>query len=252
MSKPREVPGASTAQRCLRLLKLLGAHHARGLSAAEIVSATGDERSAVQRALSSLLAEGLVQRSTRRYHLGVESLHLGLATLVQSPLVDACRPVLQQMARVTGDTVFMSVRFGDHILCVYRGEGSSPVRAFRTREGDVRVLGTTAGGLALLARLDDQRIRAIYDHHTPVFDQARLDYATLRRHVARTRRDGYAVLSDNVSVGVTAIGISLLRNGEPFATAAIAAAKPRMAQNRLEALFEMLKTLKTVSWPFDA
>lgn len=247
MSKLREVPGAQTAQRALRILKLLRLHHQEGLTAQQVVLATADERSAVQRALDSLVTEGLAQRSPdrRRFHLGIEAMHIGRATLQKSPLVGQHQFALQRIARLSGDTVFLSIRVGDFILCVHREEGSSPVRAPRTRMGDLRVLGTTAGGLALLSTLPDDEIRRVHERHGAAFDQARMDYAKLRRQVVQTRRHGHALLSDNVSEGVTSVGVCLrVATGEPFAVAAIAAARARMGAERVPELVRLLKILQ--------
>ena len=247
MSNSRGIPGARTAQRALRLLKLLATHHAQGMTAREIAQALSEERSAVQRALASLIAEGLVQRASdrQRYQLGVEAMHIGLATLAQSPLLERYRFDLQKIARATGDTVFLSVRIGDYVLCVHRDEGTSAVRVARTRAGDIRVLGTTAGGLALLSRLQEGEVRRIYDRHQAAFDAARMDWADLRRLMAQARRQGFAVLSDNVSEGVTSLGVCLQLDDadEPFAAAAIAAARPRMGAARMAELYRVLQGL---------
>lgn len=245
VSKPRGIPGAQTAQRAMRILKLLGSCHAQGLTTQQIVAATGWDRSAVQRALNSLVEEGLAEREPqhKRYHLGVEAMHIGRATLQLSPLVGRFKPYLDDIARVTGDTVFLSVRIGDFALCVYREEGSSPLRVPRTRKGDLRVLGTTAGGIALLATLGEAEIRAIFDRHVEAFQQARLDFAALREKISWTRRHGFAIVSDNISEGVTSLGICLGLGGEPFAAVALAAATSRMGGERIAALHELLRKL---------
>jgi DNA-binding IclR family transcriptional regulator len=247
VSNSREIPGAQTAQRALRILKLLAAHHDTGLSAPQIVALTGAERSAVQRSLVSLVEEGLAQRSVdRRYHLGIDAMHIGRAALQHPPLLERHRFALQKIARLTGDTVFLSVRIGDFVLCVHREEGSTPVRAPRTRVGDLRVLGTSAGGLALLSALPDEAIRAIHDRHVAAFEQARIDLPRLRRLVAQTRRAGHAVISDNVSEGVTSIGLCLEVPGqapgsEPFAAVALSAARSRMGADRVLVLQQLLQ-----------
>lgn len=246
MSNPREIPGAQTAQRVLQILKLLGDHHASGLTAREIEAGTGAERSAVQRALRSLLAEEFVQRdpTQRRYHLGVEAMHLGRATLQRSPLVVAHKFALQKIARISGDTVFLGVRMGDFVLCLHCEEGAAAMRVFRSRVGDLKPLGTTAGGLALLADMPDEEIRHLYERHVSAYDSARLDYATLRQRVAQLRHDGYAVISDSVSQGVTGIGITLARGGAPFATVSVGAVTARMSADRLPVLHGLLRQLE--------
>lgn len=248
MSNPRVITGAQTAQRALRILKLLGRHHSSGLTPLEIANATASDRSAVQRALGSLMQEGLVQRTvdSRRYHLGLEAMQLGRATLTRSPLLDNYQFSLQRVARITGDTVFLTIRLGDFIQCAYRDEGATAVRAPRTRTGDIRVMGTTAGGLALLARLDDEEIRMLHGRHKLAFSQAGMDFGTLMNNIAFARRNGYAVLSDNVSEGVTSIGVCLSGESTPFAAVSIAAARSRMNIERIEALRGLLAALPPV------
>ena len=64
--------------------------------------------------------------------------------------------------------------------------------------------------------MKDEDIRILYLRHVSAYEAAGLDFAGLRRHVSQVRRDGYAVISDSVSKGVTGIGVGL-GQGEPFA-----------------------------------
>ena len=118
------------------------------------------------------------------------------------------------------------------------------MRAPRTRVGDLRVIGTTAGSLALLSTFGDDAVRAMFERHGPAFAQAGIDLASLRRHVALARSAGCGVLSDNVSEGVVSVGICLRGPGAPFAVAAIAAAKSRMNAERLRMLQQALRSLQ--------
>ncbi len=242
MSKLGESPGGQTAVRTLKILKLIGQHNADGLTARHIREALGEERSAVQRALQSLISEGLVQRGTnlRHFHLGVEAIHLGQATLRQSPLVSKYQFALQKIARVTGETVFLSVRLGNFSLCLSRVQGTLPVPTMRARVGDMKVLGTNAGGLALLSTLPDAEIKRIHEDNIAAFRQAGLGLPAVWRHVAQARQSGYVVLSDAVSKGVTTLGIIIGDRDEPFASAAIASPKERMNTYRAQELAHIL------------
>ena len=243
MSKPRDIPGAKTSQRALRILKLLREHHVGGMTLPEIIAATGAERSAVLRAVNGLVEEGFIEQApSRQYHLGVEAMHLGRATMLRSPLVSAYRPALQRLARVTGHTSFIGVRMGDFILCLHREEGSSPVRSRLTRAGELKPLGTTAGSLALMANMRDRDLQEIYQRHVGAYEAARLDFPGLCQHVRHVRRHGYGVLRDSVSEGVTAIGVGL-GGREPFATVSMAAATSVMGPERLAELYAELKCI---------
>lgn len=243
VSKIGTIPGANTAQRTLRILKLIGQHHADGLSARAIQDTLGEERSAVQRSLGTLLAEGLIQKgpNQRLFHLGMEAIHLGQATLRQSPLVARYQFALQQIARITGDTVFLSVRVGDFSYCVFRAAGEFSVRASPAREGDMWVLGTNAGSFSLLATLPPDEIQRIYDRYPAAFSRARMGLPAIWQQVDQARRHGYAVLSDAVTEGVTSLGLALGDPKEPFASAVIAVSRTRMKHGRAQELYQLLR-----------
>lgn len=242
MSKLRAIPGASTAQRALRILKLIG-QHAEGLSARQIQDALGEERSAVQRSLHVLQAEGLIQKgpNQRLFRLGMEAIQLGQSTLEQSPLVAKYQFALQHLARITGDTVFLSVRLGDFSYCVYRATGEFSVRASPARVGDIWVLGTNAGGFSLLASQPPAEIQRIYERYPSAFSRAGMGLPAIWNQVNQVQKQGYAVLSDAVTEGVTSIGLALGDHKAPFASAVIAASRTRMKNGRAQRLYEILK-----------
>lgn len=179
--------------------------------------------------------------SQRLFHLGMEAIHLGQATLRQSPLVAKYQFALRQIARITGDTVFLSVRIGDFSYCVFRATGEFSVRASPARVGDMWVLGTNAGGFSLLATLPPDEIQRIYERYPAAFLQARMGLPAVWQHVAQARDRGYAVLDDAVTEGVTSIGLALGNPREPFASAVIAASRTRMKNGRAQALYRLLK-----------
>lgn len=243
MSKSREIPGARTSQRALRILKLLRENNLNGMTMPEIIVATGGERSAVQRALDGLVEEGFVDRSpARRYHLGVEAMHLGHATMLRSPLVSTYRLALQRIARTTGHTAFIGVRMGDFILCLHCEEGSTPMRARLTRPGELKPLGTTAGSLALMANMRERDLHTIYQRHVGAYEAAGLDFAALCQHVRHVRRNGYGVIRNSVSEGVTGIGVGL-GGTEPFATVSMAGPTSLLGPKRLAELYAELKSV---------
>lgn len=72
----------SSAQRVLRIQKIMKGHSLQGLSNAEIAKALGDTPANVSRALGILMEEGLVnQLESGRYGPGMELAQLGVAHL---------------------------------------------------------------------------------------------------------------------------------------------------------------------------
>lgn len=230
--------GAQSLRKALRVLRLLGANHDEGLRLADVIAQTGIERSTAHRLLSCLVEEQFAERDQngRRYRLGMESMRLGFASLRRAPVVDTYRPVLQKLARLSEDTVFLVVRQGDYAICLHREEGAFPVRIFTINVGITRPLGIGAAGLALLASLPDAEIEAHRRRHATAFDGAGLSALTLARAVERTRRLGYAETVDVITQGVSGVGALIPTGGAPFVAVSIGSITSRLDAGRRAAL----------------
>ena len=99
---------------------------------------------------------------------------------------------MQRLARMSGDTVFLVIRQGDHCLCLHREEGPFPVKVFTTDIGGRRLLGLGAGGLAIMARLPDAEVLRIYERNAAEYAQADFTRERLLRAVHQTRAQGWA------------------------------------------------------------
>jgi len=243
MSTSSETPGAQNMRRALQVLRVLGHHHEGGMSVSEVVAATSLERSTAHRLLTCLVEERFADRdaATRRYRLGLEAMRLGFASLSRSPLLARYEGVVQRLARMSEDTVYLLLRQGDHTVCVRREDGAFPIKIFSTRVGDTRVLGVGVGGMALLAAAPDEDIARIRAQHAQAFDAAGLTASRFEKVVARTRKMGYAEMTDTVTQGVAGVGAVIPDpGGAPFAAISIASIKPRMTPSRRAELGAML------------
>jgi DNA-binding IclR family transcriptional regulator len=82
----------------------------------------------------------------------------------------------------------------------------------------------TAGGKAMLADLDWSEVEALYPHGLPPWPHAKIrDLPSLRRHLAKVRRQGYGVNLQECEPGLTAVGMSLRsRSARPIAALSVA------------------------------
>ncbi|MDQ2140232.1 IclR family transcriptional regulator [Alcaligenaceae bacterium B3P038] len=242
MSTTKETPGAQTMRRSLQVLRALGAHHEEGLTVSEVIAITELERSTAHRLLTCLVEEQFAERDTlsRRYRLGLEAMRLGFATLKRAPLVATYQPILQRLARISEDTVFLLARQGDYTVCLAREDGAFPVKIFSTRVGDIRPLGIGVGGLAILAAAQDDDIARIREQHAPAFFEAGLPPVLMNEVISRTRQRGFSELVDTVTQGVGGVGAVIPDASGPFAAISIAAINPRMASARRAELGELL------------
>jgi len=228
-----EVRGTQAVARALGLLQLVADHHPQGLALSGLTSALGLDRTTAYRLMSSLVQSGYVERDAERvYRLGLRAMQLGLAAMNGAPLVQACRPLMQQLARRTEDTVFLVVRNGDYGHCLHCEEGAFPVKALVLQIGGMRVLGIGSAGMTLLSRLDDAQIDALHARHRDEFAPRNLTAARLRRLAAQAREQGYSATLGLVSEGVGGVGMSFDLPHGGHAAISIAAIAGRMQPDR--------------------
>lgn len=243
MDNPTGTAGTQSLRRALSLLRLLAEHHEDGIRLADVMEASGLERSTAHRLLSCLVEERFAERdgSGRIYRLGVDAMQLGFASMRRVPLVDTCRPLMQKLARMSGDTVFLVIRQGDYCLCLHREEGHFPVKVFTTEVGGRRLLGLGAGGLALMAALADAEVERIFERHVADYAQAAFTRERLLQAVRRTRTTGHADIVDTLTTGVSGVGCTFAASPGTLAAISFGAITPRLPPERKLELAALLK-----------
>ena len=234
--------GAQSLRRALQLLRLLAQHQEGGLKLSEVITASGLERSTVHRLLSCLVEEQFAEREAdgKAYRLGVEAMQLGFASMRRTPLVESCRALMQKLARLSGDTVFLVIRQGDYCVCLHREEGHFPVKVFTTDVGERRLLGIGAGGLALMATCADAEIRNALERHADQYAQAGFTAADMMLAVQRTRKTGYADITDTITTGVSGVGRTFAVSPTTSAAISFGAISPRLPPARKEEMAQLL------------
>lgn len=238
----KSTAGAQSLRRGLQLLRLLAEHQEDGIRLNDAMAASGLQRSTCHRLLACLVEEQFAERDAdgKAYRLGVDAMQLGFAAMRRVPLVDQCRALMQRLARMSGDTVFLVIRQGDHCLCLHREEGPFPVKVFTTDVGGRRLLGLGAGGLALMALLPDSEVLRIFKRHTEEYAQAGFPRERLLRAVHQTRVQGWADITDTLTAGVSGVGVSFAAAPGTIAALSFGAITPRLPIERKRELARLL------------
>jgi DNA-binding IclR family transcriptional regulator len=168
----------------------------------EISQAISLPKTTTFRILSTLVKAGyLVQLQDQSY--GPSYKLMTLASVAQKCLGirDLAHPVLEKLAAETGETAEISMLDGDHRVCLDAVESTSSLKSIINPGARLPLL-YGATGKVLLARMDGVDVDRV------VRDQARaneIDNARLKRLLAKIRRQGYAVTSNERVRGATAI-----------------------------------------------
>lgn len=225
------------------MVQLIGANHSKGMALRDLVTLSGLSRPTAYRLVACLVQEGFAEKDalSGRYRLGLQAMQLGLRVMERPPVVERYRRAMKSLARLTGDTVFLIMRQGDHGLCLHRELGDFPIKALVMDVGERRLLGIGTGGLAILAQQSGAEVTAAYARNAKRYSDAGLECAQLLADVQEVRQRGYALLKDRISVGVAGVGCSLEIEPGSVAAISIATVSPRMSLLRAQELAAMIQ-----------
>jgi len=238
---PAPAARTQSISRAIDIVTLVRCFNISGLRLQDILDASCLSKSTAHRLLQELTANGLLRKTPQgRYKLGRLSYELGLAASIDYNVLDLCGPELDQIAKATGDTVFLAVRSGNDSLCVDKRAGRSGlVRPIGLSKGHLQPLGLGAGGLAILSFLPHAQRDAIIQANGPrlsLYDG--LSPSSLVRRVDETRRLGYSCMANFVVPDVSSIGIALLdRTGRPMVAISVAARAASMTTAHRREIF---------------
>ena len=199
--------------RALRLLELLGDVDGAGLTVTEVSRQLPASKSAAFALLHTLTVHGYVAEVAPgpRYRLGPSVIRLGDRVTQGMPLIEICRPIMQELTAKTGWTSRVAVFDNGYPVFLDRVEGTGTIR-FYTPLGQRELPHRSAAGKAMLATLPDDRIRSISEeaglprrtrHTITSIDDLLAD-------IALCRQRGFAVDDEEGDDGVFCVGAAFL------------------------------------------
>ena len=188
----------------------------------EIARLLGMSKSGVHGVLATLHRRGFVQRGAEGdYRLGLRAWEVGSAAAPME-LVRSAAPHMERLSRDLSEGVILGLLDGFDVVYIHLVDSPQPVRV-HTSVGDRIRAHCTSTGLALLAALPEERLRAILPARlAKVTEDTITDREELLRELQRTRLRGYAVNRGGwqTEVGGAAVAI-------PGTDAALCVAAPR-------------------------
>lgn len=193
--------------RGLDLLRAFG-RDAPSLTISEAAARAGMTRAGARRLLHTLLALGYARQEGGSFRLTPKVLELGQAYLSSLSLREAAQPVLDRLADTLDEVAALSILEGDEIVFVARAERRSPLARGIGLGGRLPAFATSMGRV-LLAGLDPAQARERLESK-PLEAWTRFtrrSVPALLRELGEIRTRGYAVVSEELELGVCGIAV---------------------------------------------
>jgi IclR family transcriptional regulator, pca regulon regulatory protein len=247
--QPRNSDFVQSLDRGLAVIRAFGPDRER-LSLSEVARATGLTRAATRRFLLTLVKLGYVRSDGREFSLRPRVLELGYAYLSGLGMPEVAAPHLEELVAEVRESSSVSVLDGHHIVYVAR----VPTKRIMTVSISV---GTrfpayaTSMGRVLLAGLSDEDLERYLAEadFARMTDRTVTDPDRLREIVGDVRRQGYAIVDQELEEGLRAIAAPIHGAGGTV-TAAINvsahASRVSMAAMRADLLPHLLETARHI------
>jgi DNA-binding IclR family transcriptional regulator len=211
----------------------------------DIARRIGIHKSSVSRLATTLENGRLVARdpATGRLSLGTGLVALAAPVLAGFHLPDLVRPLLEQLAAKTGETVSFSIWDGAEAVSIAQVPGSNSVQAFST-PGHRNPAHGSASGKMLLAHMGEQAIAAYCAKPLRRFTERTItDPAILAKELARYRSRGYAINTGEFEIDVGAVSSAVFdRRSHLLGTVTATVPMYRFAAARRTRLAKIVRT----------
>jgi IclR family transcriptional regulator, pca regulon regulatory protein len=182
----------------------------RRLTISQLSQRTGIPRAAVRRCLYTLAQLGYVNaQEGRDFTLSPRILSLGHAYLSSTPLTSAAQPLLDRVSDVLHESSSIALLEGDEILYVARSSTNRRIMSVDLGLGTRLPAYCTSMGRVLLAHLPSAEQEAYLARVKIVRHTARTIMAPdrLRRELGGIRRAGYALVDQELEIGLRSIAV---------------------------------------------
>lgn len=226
----RETDFVSGFARGLKVIEAFGETTPR-LSISEVSRATGLDRAAARRCLLTLTELGYADYDGKFFVLTPRILRLGHAYLAATPLPRIVQPFLEKLSAAAGESASASVLDGTDILYVARAS-LKRVMSINLSPGTRLPAYCSSMGRVLLSGMNpnaarDVLARSELRQNTP---HTLHEIGPLMDEIARVAAQGYAVIDEELEIGLRSIGVPLINSrGETVAAINIGAQAARVS-----------------------
>lgn len=243
-----EASPSGLLERTLAVLELL-AVHAHGLPLYEVADQLHIPRSATHRILTSLVEHGYVrqERQLGAYLLTAKLTSLAFTFLAASGITDFAQPILDRLARESGELVRLAMIDGRELIWVAKSQGSPLGLRYDPDMGQVGRLSCSASGHAWLSCLPEEEAIALveaqgYGSRREFGPRAPETRTALLKYLRAARKRGFSVTMQTYAPWMNACSapVRSTSSGEVTGTVVIAGPNVRLTEARMLELGPLL------------
>jgi IclR family acetate operon transcriptional repressor len=220
-----ERAGLQSVTRALRSLELIA--DAGELGVSELGRRLGVHKATASRLAATLAERGLIERDpdTERYRLGFGLIRLAGAAMAGLDLVRTARPLMEDLADRTRETVNLGVLSGEDVIYVDQATGARSIVSV-SWVGRRTPLHCTAAGKVLLAFASpSERERLLSKPLTAETPRTIVDLPALLAQLEGVRTRGYAQTQEELEDGLNAVAAPV-RQADGHTVAALSVSGP--------------------------
>jgi IclR family pca regulon transcriptional regulator len=234
----------------LKVMEAFGPERQR-LSITEAAETSGLDRATARRCLLTLAELGYADYDGKFFSLTPKILRIGHAWLSATPLPVLLQPHLDQLSERVGHSASASILDNSEIVYVARAS-QKRVMSINLMPGSRLPAYSASMGRVLLAALTDAEVELILSAstlkaHTP---RTLTDPGMLKAEISRVREQGYAVIDQELEIGLCSIAVPI-RNDRGRVVAAVNVGAPaavlpaaELAAHCLPAMLDLQARLK--------
>jgi DNA-binding IclR family transcriptional regulator len=237
-------------ERALVLLRYI-VDNPEGLSIREVSREYGYSPATVQKLISGLHNQGFVvqNKTTERYHLGPEAVQLGLAALSRLEVRQLARSSLEALSAETGETVFLAIARGDHVIYIDKVVSDRLIR-MDAPLGVARPYNCTSVGKVLLSGMPNDKLAdlAATNSFESRTENSIIELEALQAEIDQVRQRGWAIDREEYAPGAYCIGAPIFdHEGNIIAALTVSGPAERIKERLEDNLDRVITNAKKVS-----
>lgn len=196
-----------SAERIFKVLELLADKGEMGLL--ELSDALELNKSTVHRMLSSLIYMGYAKQNenTQKYSLSFKIVNMAGKLLERTNILPIARPYLEALSNLSGETVHLVQREGNHILYIDKVEATAGSIRMVSHVGMIHPMYCSGVGKAIMSTMNEETIAQIWNESIieKKTEHTITDFGEFKQVLAHIRKQRYALDDEENELGVRCI-----------------------------------------------